>query len=260
MRVEAVLQSINSGSNPRQLLLDAPSPLMRGFGLLLQAFDYSNKLARDRWDFAVEIDTLRDCGLTNNDLRLLICGDYTLCQNEITPAGQSKRVFERRTNSPNADQKSLYFSAATCFVLTDGGITLAEDSFHQESIGSIPWNVDPSGNISNYNDRHVNGSSRPSERVTPTWNPDRRELSIRGCLVKAFRHPSPNQEAILTAFVEDGWPERIDDPLSPVADINPRQRLRDTIKSLNRHQHNALVSFHGDGTGEGITWRYQRPA
>ena len=63
-----------------------------------------------------------------------------------------------------------------------------------------------------------------------------------------------NQEAILAAFQEDGWPARIDDPLPPVAETDPKRRLSDTIKCLNRKQQNALVRFSGDGTGEGVLW------
>lgn len=47
---------------------------------------------------------------------------------------------------------------------------------------------------------------------------------------------------------------RIDDPLPPVFDIEPKRRLHDTIKSLNRHQKNRLIRFKGDGTGQGIRW------
>jgi hypothetical protein len=35
-------------------------------------------------------------------------------------------------------------------------------------------------------------------------------------VVKEFKLPAPNQETILTAFQEEGWPPRIDDPLPPV--------------------------------------------
>ena len=47
------------------------------------------------------------------------------------------------------------------------------------------------------------------------WDPERRELHVAGLIVKRFKWPAVNQEAILTAFAEEGWPPRIDDPLPP---------------------------------------------
>ena len=72
--------------------------------------------------------------------------------------------------------------------------------------------------------------------------------------VKRYRVRSPNQEAILAAFQEEGWPHHIDNPLSPLPDQCPKQRLHSTIKYLNSCQENRLVRFRGDGTGEGIVW------
>jgi len=53
-----------------------------------------------------------------------------------------------------------------------------------------------------------------------------------------------------------GWPHRIDDPLSPLGDIEPKCRLHDTIKRLNRHHKDRIIHFRGDGTGEGVCWEY----
>ena len=35
---------------------------------------------------------------------------------------------------------------------------------------------------------------------------------------------------------------------------DPKRRLSDTTKCLNRKQTNELIRFRGDGTGEGVTW------
>ena len=72
--------------------------------------------------------------------------------------------------------------------------------------------------------------------------------------MKHFKLPAPNQEAILMAFEEEGWVPRIDDPIPPADDQDAKQRLRDTIKSLNRNQKNRLIRFSGDGHGEGVLW------
>jgi hypothetical protein len=88
----------------------------------------------------------------------------------------------------------------------------------------------------------------------PKWDEQRRQLRVGRVLVKEFKLPSPNQETVLMAFEEEGWPPRIDDPLPPVAQLDPRRRLHDTIKALNRKQKRDLIRFRGDGSGEGIRW------
>ena len=90
----------------------------------------------------------------------------------------------------------------------------------------------------------------------PQWDAEYRMLCVGQCVIKEYRVPSPNQEAILAAFEEEGWPHRIDDPLSPHGDTDPKTRLHDTIKRLNRHHKDRLIRFRGDGTGEGVFWEY----
>ena len=74
-------------------------------------------------------------------------------------------------------------------------------------------------------------------------------------IVKQFKVPANNQHRVLTAFEEEGWPERVDDPLPPRDGVDPKRRLHDTINSLNRHQRNALIRFFGNGTGDGVLWQ-----
>ena len=88
----------------------------------------------------------------------------------------------------------------------------------------------------------------------PQWDVVRRLLRVGQCVVKVYRVPSPNQQAILEAFQEEDWPHRVDDPLSPLGDIEPKCRLHDTIKWLNRNHEHCLIRFLGDGTGEGVCW------
>jgi len=90
--------------------------------------------------------------------------------------------------------------------------------------------------------------------LTPEWNAGRRELRYDGKVVKRYRVPAANQQVILSVFQEMGWPECIDDPLSPDGEHDPKQRLQATIKSLNRSQLVEAVRFHGNGTGSQIYW------
>jgi hypothetical protein len=88
----------------------------------------------------------------------------------------------------------------------------------------------------------------------PTWDRDRQELRWGDKIVKQFKVPSPNQETILAAFAEEQWPPRIDDPLTPQLEQDPKRRLHDTINTLNRNQKNPLIRFFGDGSGQGVRW------
>lgn len=90
--------------------------------------------------------------------------------------------------------------------------------------------------------------------AAPCWDPQLRELRVGHVLVKRFRQPSTNQERILLAFEEEGWPPRIDDPLPPDPQHDTKQRLRTTLKSLNRNEQHGLIRFHSDGTGQGVLW------
>ncbi len=81
---------------------------------LAEAADFARELGRDRWDFAVEIQTFRELGLTNNDFRWLVCKGLVECQREITAVGDTCRVFQ-----PDCP---LSFSENACFVLSEAGL------------------------------------------------------------------------------------------------------------------------------------------
>jgi hypothetical protein len=96
----------------------------------------------------------------------------------------------------------------------------------------------------------------PRNAVSPEWDKTLRELSVGKVLIKRFKVPSPNQELILDAFQEEGWPVCIDDPLPPVPELDSKQRLHDTIDRLNRSQINRRLRFRGNGNGRGIRWEW----
>ncbi len=93
----------------------------------------------------------------------------------------------------------------------------------------------------------------------PRWDKERRELWVGDCLVKRLKRPAQNQERILTTFQEEDWPSSIDDPIPPGKDddgnsLEPKQRLNDTISSLNKDHDIDVIHFRGDGTGERVIW------
>lgn len=200
---------------------------------LAKARDYARSMQVDPWEFAVEMERLIAQGLTTSDLRWLVCMRYIAPACEITESSDTARKFRPNHN--------LAFPKQTCFVLTDVGALFT---------ASVPGE---SEGIASQTMRHeVNTDARPSP--SPRWDPICRVLRVGQHVVKRYRRPSPNQEAVLSAFQEDGWPQRIDDPLSPQGDQDPKCRLRDTIKWLNRNQQQRLICFRGDGTGEGVCW------
>ena len=94
----------------------------------------------------------------------------------------------------------------------------------------------------------------------PVWDPARRILRVGNVVVKHFRVPAPSQEVIISAFADEGWAPRVDDPLPPEVDSEPIRRLQSAIMCLNRNQLRRLLRFRGDGTGTGVIWELVRSA
>jgi hypothetical protein len=97
-----------------------------------------------------------------------------------------------------------------------------------------------------------------TKKPIPHWDRVGRKLWLGACLVKEFPRLSKCQELILEAFEEQGWPEAIDDPLPMEHNIDPKRRLHDAIKRLNRSRSCPALSFHGNGNGQGITCKLRR--
>jgi hypothetical protein len=216
---------------------DPPQRVRPAILLLLQAHDYAEQLRRDAWDFAVEIQTFKEQGLTCNELRWMLFRGLVKHGVEITKGVDNQRRF-RGSTGPALHRRS-------CFVLSPAGLKFARLTESCATDGEL--RVQPARILSR-------ASSRAKRDSSPHWDATRLELRVGTRLVKAFRVPSPNQAAVLAAFEEEGWPAHIDDPLPYDPDVDPKQRLHDTIKSLNRNQKIRLIRFLGDGRGVGIRW------
>ena len=97
--------------------------------------------------------------------------------------------------------------------------------------------------------------------LTPHWENRTSDLWAGPVLVKSFSRCAPNQMALLDAFQDRHWPRRIADPLRCDRDeVDPKQRLHDTIKDLNRTLILRVLRFRGDGTGQGALWEWVPPA
>jgi hypothetical protein len=210
------------------------APLAERLTALVQAYEYARELRRPAGDFALELEALRAAGFSNSDLRWLTCQGYVEHFTESTPPGARQRVLR-----PVAH---LGLTACSCFVLTDAGAALAGSRALADGrpLGA-KHQAGPNG-------------GRRAGSARPAWDADLRELWLGPVLVKRLLRPAPNQELLLAAFQEEGWPPRIDDPLPRVGERDPVQCLHDTINRLNRSLVRPLLRFRGDGTGRGVRW------
>lgn len=212
-----------------------PSHVWPGLLLLLQAHEYAVDVERDRWEFAVELAELRRAGLTKADCRWLICKGWAELARELRTHTGGDRQFRL--------EMGLTISTRACVVLSSKGVHVAREQLRRRSEQS-------------QSEQHSLKNALVA-RIAPRWDRDRHELRVGGKLVKQFKLPSPNQEMVLTAFEEEHWPPRIDDPLPPSKKFDAKQRLHDTIKNLNRNQKHRLIRFMGDGTGQGVRWEFE---
>ncbi len=235
-----------------------PARLLAGLIRLREARDYARDLGRDLWDFGVEASSLKLEGMTPNDLRWLLCKGYVEHASEIT-----QRSEDRRTFLPIG---KLNICRRSCFILTPAGAEFLQ-SLTRELPRSNILATRTNGHAAN--GHAANGLAAPAavapapavraEPPMPRWDCQRMELCVGGLIVKQYKLPAPNQEMILMAFEEEGWPHRIDDPIPPRRDHDPKRRLHDTINSLNRNQKNPLLHFLGDGSGQGVRWERANP-
>ncbi len=221
----------------------------RAFAQLLEVHELARASGRKDSDFAAEITSLTELGISGSVLRWLVCRGYARCLREVTQPGDKERRFEPVDN--------LALSSQSCFVLSRKGMLFARAALALGDAGAEV--MQGNGN---------SGSAEPQGNgLAPSWDARRRELRLSRKLLKRFRVPAPNQEAILAAFQEEGWPNCIDDPLPPKGDLSPQRRLHDTIKALNRkhRQRPPLIHFLGNGTGKNVVWelrlvpRHSRP-
>lgn len=248
---DALIQASRLRLNSASLPLAQPETLhffstaadraAEGLVFLLEAREYADDTGTDRWNFALEIGELRSVGLTKSDLRYLVLKGYVEHARETTLPGEATRSFHK--------SHGLTFSKRSCFVITEAGVFAARNRETQQ-LADSPVAVcetasPPSGQAQ---------LSTSARRVVPCWDSDLQELRCNGLIVKRFKVPAPNQEMILAAFQEEGWPARIDDPLPPHRDQDPKRRLHDTIVSLNRNHKTRFLRFMGDGSGQGVRW------
>ena len=211
--------------------------LRRALSVLAEAAQYASETGCDIWDFAVEVRHLFQIGLATNDLRYLLRMNLIDHASEIMVIGTDRRSFRRAG--------AWHFTGRSCFVLTRDGVSAAN---------ALSMNKSERGRLNASIAQPESCPGLPIYSPAPMWDTERNTLYFDGRIVKQFTWGATNQTIILSAFQEEGWPARIDDPLIPIASVHSKRRLSDTIKCLNRKQQNKLLQFRGDGTGQGVVW------
>jgi len=188
---------------------------------LFDAFEYASDLALSPWEFSLAGGDAFEFDVKQLDLRWMVRRGWI--QHRIDPIGLKREPKD--------------FGVDSQYIIANAGV---------EALGRF-------GELQKveHHDFRRGESSCPPK---PCWDCERHELTFSGRVVKRFRWPASNQEAILAAFEEEHWPAKIDDPLPPGSGLDPKRRLGDTIKCLNRNQYSNLIRFRGDGTGEGVLW------
>jgi hypothetical protein len=218
--MNAPLPSFWGGLTP-----DRQARLRSALALLHTALADARQDCHDPWQFALTATELLAVGLQVVDLRWLVARGVAHHAEEKSRPGCSRSF---RPACP------LSVVPRSCFVLTEDGVRLHDDLAAGSATPVASHAVKP--------DR-------------PCWDRDKRMLCWRGELVKRLFGPARHQELILTAFEEDGWPARIDDPLpGGISRTAARRRLYEAIRNLNRGQGRIKVRFGRDGTGQGACW------
>ncbi|HEX7449147.1 MAG TPA: hypothetical protein VF306_16455 [Pirellulales bacterium] len=238
-----------------------PDRVVRAMASLLESHDYARDLNCDAWDFAVELSALRRLGVTNGDCRWLAGKKLVQHAVELTMQGEPVRTFRQGG--------VLMFGKRTCFLLTELGEQFARKLARETpparlaTYGNSQASPLSDGAVSVVGPASLSAAQAAGangdllERsLKPVWDRDRQQLRVGKRIVKEYKVPAANQEVILAAFQEEHWPPRIDDPLPPHPDQDPKRRLHDTINSLNRNQRQSLLKFLGDGSGQGIRWEF----
>jgi hypothetical protein len=196
--------------------------LQAALAMLLQAYESGVQLRCPTAEVAPSWKALASHGLTTSLLATLL------------NAGHVELVVEK--GSTALHRKPLKIDESSRLELTEQGVRFARQMLcHPGALQLRKMEIsDP--------------------KLRPSWKIEAGELWWQGECIRRFRHDANSQRRVLDAFEELGWPNHIDDPLPGSRGVNCKQRLRETIKSLNRGQRPLRLRFRCDGTGEGIRW------
>jgi hypothetical protein len=208
-----------------------PPQVNRILLLLFEASALSRENGFDIWQLAVDVDTLRETGASFACVQALALRGLITLAVEVTDPGRKLRRFKHKGG--------VVCTTRMCAVLTTQGARLMRNQ------GIQP---EPTEGL------QPNPQSPGVSPEAPGWDSRRRELRLGTVVLKHFRQKAESQELIMSSFQEQRWAFRIDDPLPPKEEMDRRRRLQMTIANLNRALKH--IRFGGDGTGDGVCWRF----
>ena len=182
----------SAGNAARQRTAPIDDNSCVGIALLQHAYTCAQNAGSDLWDFALEIDTLYETGLTISDLRWLVAKRFADNGQESSVYGDPHRSFR-----PGA---GYFFEPTTCVVLTPGGAAFADHFLKTLVASSQPTlpietaSLAGGQTVALENEppaaHNLNGSTLAA--CKPRWNSTRRELFLNDMVVKRFRVPAAN--------------------------------------------------------------------
>lgn len=220
---------------------------------LLEASHCAAETGADPWEFALQMSSLARLGASDSNLRWLVVKGYAEHRLEEPTPGPGPRRFL----SPG----SLRLLESSCFQLTRQGYLLAQQLqtyallSPAETSATPAVTSGPGASATAYAILVPDPLSVPNS-LKPLYDVKNHTLWVGDQIVKQFRQAAGNQELILTGFQEESWPSRLDDPLPPVSNIDPKRRLHDTINRLNSHQRRPLLRFRGMEAGQAVGWTW----
>ena len=199
----------------------------RALYLLLEGYECAWDLRASAWSFATGLSDLLAEGCSQVLLRWLMRKGY-----------MKARLFEQ-SRSRGRDLSAIghnAFPSGTRFVATKTGAAVARRSLRLLS-------------------GKVTGRGRCSS-CRPAWINSRGELRFRDQTVAHLAYEESYQRTVVDAFDQRGWPKRLQDPLPRADDdgVNVKERLRNTVKNLNRQLKGSGLRFYVTGAGRLVGW------
>ena len=92
------------------------------------------------------------------------------------------------------------------------------------------------------------------------YNSWSRTLWVHGVAVREFHRDADNQAPVLEALQDAGWPPKLYSVFRGNLLLEPKHRLSDTIRELNKHQTpKKAIRFSVERGTQAVLWRLKAP-
>lgn len=208
-----------------------PPDALRALAVFRETHAFAAQLAMPVWQLAESVASLHGQGIRDIALRLLCIAGLAECRLEKLTPSSSERTFRPITNLDLPD--------SACMILTAAGL----DSAAERELAPVPAHTDG----------FVQAALAPPAPWAPVWD-YKETLSWGNQVIKQLRRDADCQRLVLAAFQEAKWPNRIDDPLLRDGLTAAKERMRQTVRHLNKRHRLAIIEFWMDEERRGICW------